>query len=85
MADARLCTYLIVLLHLTEIPPMTSKIVEILPLSHRQGNCILFAAARWHDFGNRPARGRPFGHFSRHPVPELENSLDPKAIFNMTG
>jgi hypothetical protein len=30
---------------------MTSKFVEIVPLSHRQGNGIPFAAIRWHDFG----------------------------------
>ena len=28
---------------------MPSKFVEIVPLSHRQGNCIPFAAIRWHD------------------------------------
>ena len=36
--------------------------MEIVPLSHRQGNCIPYAAIRWHDFGNRPALGRPLGH-----------------------
>ena len=52
---------------LTDIPHIPSKFVEFVPLSHRQGNCIPYAAIRWHDFGNRPALGRPLGHFSRHP------------------
>ena len=30
---------------------MTSKFVQIVPPSHRIGNCIPFAAVRWHDFG----------------------------------
>ncbi len=46
---------------------MTSKFAEIAPPSHRQGNCIPFAAIRWHDFGNRPALGRPFGPVFHHP------------------
>ena len=36
---------------------MPSKLVEIVPPSHRQGHCILFAVIRWPDFG-RPRRGR---------------------------
>ena len=52
---------------LTDIPQMTSDFVENVPLSDRQENCIPFAAIRWHDFGNRPAIGRPFGRFSCHP------------------
>ena len=50
----------------TDIPQMTYKFVKIVPSSHRQGNCIPFAAARRQDFGYRPALGRPFGHFFRH-------------------
>ena len=50
------------------------------PLSHRQGNCIPYAAIRWHDFGNRPALGRPLGHFSRHPDTPLL-SLSPRRRF----
>ena len=65
---------------LADIPPMTSKIVEIVPLSHRQGNCIPFAATRWHDFGNRPALGSPFGHISRPPDTPLM-SLSPRRRF----
>jgi hypothetical protein len=56
---------------LSDIPQITSKFVEIVPPSHHQGNCIPFAVIRWHDFSNRPALGRPFGHFSRH----LDTSL----------
>ena len=37
----------------TDINQMTSEFVEIVPLSHCQGNCTPFAAIRWHDFGNR--------------------------------
>ncbi len=59
---------------------MPSKFVEFVPLSPRQGNCIPFAAIRWHDFGNRPALGRPFGRFSRHPDTPLL-SLSPRRRF----
>ena len=59
---------------------MTFNFVEILPLSQRHGNCILFAAIRWHDFGNRPAIGRPSGHFSRHPDAPLV-SISPRRQF----
>ena len=52
---------------LADISQLTPKFREIVPPSHRQGNCIPFAAFRWHDFGNRPALVKPFGHFSRHP------------------
>ena len=65
---------------LTDIPHIPSKFVEIAPLSHRQGNCIPYAAIRWHDFGNRPALGRPLGHFSRHPDTPLL-SLSPRRRF----
>ena len=65
---------------LADIPHMPSKFVEIVPLSHRQGNCIPDAAIRWHDFGNRPALGRPLGHFSRHPDTPLL-SLSPRRRF----
>ena len=65
---------------LTDIPHMPSKFVEFVPLSHRQGNCIPYAAIRWHDFGNRPALGRPLGHFSRHPDTPLL-SLSPRRRF----
>ena len=51
----------------TDIPQMTSEFVEIVPPYRRQGGRIPFAASRWHDFGNRPALGKPFDHFSRHP------------------
>ena len=67
-------------LSLTDIPHIPSKFVEIVPLSHRQGNCIPYAAIRWHDFGNRPALGRPLGHFSRHPDTPLL-SLSPRRRF----
>ena len=63
-----------------DIPHIPSKFVEIVPLSHRQGNCIPYAAIRWHDFGNRPALGRPLGHFSRHPDTPLL-SLSPRRRF----
>ena len=63
-----------------DIPHMPSKFVEFVPLSHRQGNCIPYAAIRWHDFGNRPALGRPLGHFSRHPDTPLL-SLSPRRRF----
>ncbi len=53
--------------YISDIPQMTSNFVEIAPRPHLQGNCIPFAAIRWHDFGNRPAIGRPFGRFSCHP------------------
>ena len=43
-------------------------------------NCIPYAAIRWHDFGNRPALGRPLGHFSRHPDTPLL-SLSPRRRF----
>ena len=59
---------------------MPFKFVEFVPLSHRQGNCIPYAAIRWHDFGNRPALGRPLGHFSRHPDTPLL-SLSPRRRF----
>ncbi len=52
---------------LADILQMTSKFVEIVSLSDRQGNCIPFAATRWHDFGYRPALGRPFARIFRHP------------------
>ena len=65
---------------LADIPHMSSKFVEFVPLSHRQGNCIPYAAIRWHDFGNRPALGRPLGHFSRHPDTPLL-SLSPRRRF----
>ena len=65
---------------LTDIPHMPSKFVEFVPLSHRQGKCIPYAAIRWHDFGNRPALGRPLGHFSRHPDTPLL-SLSPRRRF----
>ena len=64
----------------SDIPHMPSKFVEFVPLSHRQGNCIPYAAIRWHDFGNRPALGRPLGHFSRHPDTPLL-SLSPRRRF----
>ena len=64
----------------SDIPHIPSKFVEIVPLSHRQGNCIPYAAIRWHDFGNRPALGRPLGHFSRHPDTPLL-SLSPRRRF----
>ena len=60
---------------LTDIPHMPSKFVEIVLPFPRQGNCILFAAIRWPDFGDRPALGRPFGHFSRHPDTPLPSFL----------
>ncbi len=60
-------TYLDNIIKLSDIPQMTSDFVENVPLSDRQGNCIPFAAIRWHDFGNRPGCGRPFGRFSCHP------------------
>ena len=66
--------------YMTDIPHIPSKFVEIVPLSHRQGNCIPYAAIRWHDFGNRPALGRPLGHFSRHPDTPLL-SLSPRRRF----
>ena len=65
---------------LADIPHIPSKFVEIVPLSHRQGNCIPYAAIRWHDFGNRPALGRPLGHFFRHPDTPLL-SLSPRRRF----
>ena len=65
---------------IADIPHIPSKFVEIVPLSHRQGNCIPYAAIRWHDFGNRPALGRPLGHFSRHPDTPLL-SLSPRRRF----
>ena len=65
---------------LTDIPHIPSKFMEFVPLSHRQGNCIPYAAIRWHDFGNRPALGRPLGHFSRHPDTPLL-SLSPRRRF----
>ncbi len=37
--------------------------------------CIPFEAIRWHDFGNRPALGRPFGQFFRHPDTPLPSFL----------
>ena len=50
--------------HLNPHSPYAIQIqCEFVPLSHRQGNCIPYAAIRWHDFGNRPALGRPLGHF----------------------
>ncbi len=58
---------------------MTSKFVEIVPPSHQQGNCIPFAAIRWHDFGNRPALGRPFGHYfaiQTHPSCRFHLAVD---------
>ena len=64
----------------TDIPHIPSKFMEFVPLSHRQGNCIPYAAIRWHDFGNRPALGRPLGHFSRHPDTPLL-SLSPRRRF----
>ena len=67
-------------IELTDIPHIPSKFVEFVPLSHRQGNCIPYAAIRWHDFGNRPALGRPLGHFSRHPDTPLL-SLSPRRRF----
>ncbi len=44
---------------------MTSKFVKIRRPSHRLGDDVPLAAVRWHDFGDRPAIGRPFGNFSR--------------------
>ena len=67
-------------IELTDIPHIPSKFMEFVPLSHRQGNCIPYAAIRWHDFGNRPALGRPLGHFSRHPDTPLL-SLSPRRRF----
>ncbi len=64
----------------TDIPQITPKFVEIVRPSHRQGNCIPFAAIRCPDFGNRPALGRPFVHFSRHPDTPLV-SLSPRRRF----
>ncbi len=52
----------------SDISQITPKFGEIIPPSHRHGNCNPCAAIRWHDFGNRPALGRPFGHFSPHPT-----------------
>lgn len=43
---------------------MIANFVEVVPLSHRQGNFPPLAAIRWHYFGNRPAIRRPFGYFS---------------------
>ncbi len=37
---------------LADIPQMTSNLVEIVPLSHRQGKCTPFAAIRGPDFGD---------------------------------
>ncbi len=51
----------------SDIPQITTRFGEIVPPSHRQRNCIPSAAIRWPDFGNRPALGRPFGHFPCHP------------------
>ncbi len=62
-----------------DIPQMTSKFVEIVPPSHQQGNYIPFAAIRWHDFGDRPALGRPFGHFfaiQTHPSCRFHLAVD---------
>ena len=50
--------------------------LEIVPLPRG----IPYAAIRWHDFGNRPALGRPLGHFSRHPDTPLL-SLSPRRRF----
>ena len=44
-----------------DLPQMTSNFVDIVPRYCRQGNCIPSAAIRWHNFGDRPALGRPFG------------------------
>ncbi len=51
----------------TDIPQMTSKVVEIVSPSHQQGNYIPSAAIRWHDFGDRPAIGSPFEPVFHHP------------------
>ena len=45
---------------------MTSAIAKIVSTFHRQGNCILSAAIRWTDFGDRPSFGRPFVEILRH-------------------
>ena len=45
---------------------MTSKTVEIVPPSHRQGNGIPSAAIRWPDFGDWFSFGRPFALIFRH-------------------
>ena len=45
-----------------------------------KGTVSPYAAIRWHDFGNRPALGRPLGHFSRHPDTPLL-SLSPRRRF----
>ncbi len=66
---------------LVDISQIISKFREIIPPSHCQGNCIPFAAIRWHDFGNRPALVKPFGHFSRHPNTPLL-SLSPRRRFS---
>ena len=52
---------------------MTSKFVEIVPPSHRQENCIPFAAIRWHDFSNRPVPDTPFGKFTRLQILTIED------------
>ena len=51
---------------LADITQMTSRFAEIIPLYHRRGNCIPFAAIRWPDFGDQPSVGRPFGQICRH-------------------
>ncbi len=64
----------------TDISRITPKFREIVLPFHHQEICIPSAAIRWHDFGNRPALGRPFGHFSRHPDTPLL-SLSPRRRF----
>ncbi len=59
-----------------DIPQMTSRFVELVPPSHRQGNRIPSAAIRWPDFRNRPAFGSPFGQIFHHSdTPVLSFSL----------
>ncbi len=52
---------------LADISQITPKFREIVPPFHGQGNCISFAAIRWHDFGDRPSLGRPFAQIFRLP------------------
>ncbi len=59
---------------------MTSKFLEIVPLSHRQGNGIAFTTIRWPDFSARPPFGRPFSPLSRHSDTSLL-SLSPRHRF----
>ena len=59
---------------------MISKLVEIVPLPHRQGNCIAITTIRWPDFSERPPFGLSIGRFFRHPDTPLL-SLFPRHRF----